>query len=88
MKSIEQILIEIIEVTEVTKEQLLSQSRNARLVAARVLFTEVCLKEKHFITVIGSSINRNWASVCHYRYHYKKSIYYEIFKDKWENMKK
>lgn len=91
MRSIEEILTEIIQVTEVTKEELRSQSRHPRLVAARVLFAEVCLSEKHYITAIGLSINRNWASICHYRYHYKKTTYYELFKQelkKWENTKK
>jgi len=61
-------------------EDLKGEARNPSIVAARVLFTELCRQEYITDVVTAEAINKERTTVVHYRNRYKPSEFYNILK--------
>jgi hypothetical protein len=75
-----EILGKVSSMSGVPVEDLKGESRSPSIVAARVLFTELCGQEYITDAVTAEAINKERTTVVHYRNRYKPSEFYNILK--------
>lgn len=76
----QKVLKEVSEVSSISVEDMKGDARNPQIVAARVLYTEICRHEYITDAVTAEVINKDRTTVVHYCNRYKPSEFYKVIK--------